>query len=104
MSVSIVEETTKFFRSYGLKCDVNLVEQWLSATSRTDGINDQLGEDDLYEFNEWCRWKGTAYEEGIDDQTKIARLLEEIKDLKNEISTLKKEKIKLEENLGIDPF
>ncbi|MGG1815094.1 hypothetical protein ABDI16_24120, partial [Cytobacillus firmus] len=60
--------------------------------------------DDLYYFNEWCRWKGTPYEEGIDDQTKIARLLEEINDLQSEVSALKKEKENLELRLGINPF
>lgn len=48
--------------------------------------------------------KGTAYEEGIDDQTKIARLLEEVNGLKSEIAVLKKEKEQLEDRLGVTPF
>ena len=38
------------------------------------------------------RWEGTAYEKGIDDQTKINRLLEEIADLKQKVSKLEKER------------
>jgi len=32
--------------------------------------------------NDWCRWKGTTYEEGTDDITKIKRLLERQKTTK----------------------
>jgi hypothetical protein len=103
MSVLGLKETTKFFRSYGLKCEEKLIEEWLKTISKKD-LTNQVCEDDLYEFNEWYRWKGTAYEEGIDDQTKIARLLEEIDELRSEISLLKKEKELLEDKLGIIPF
>lgn len=103
MSVLTLGHTTKFFRSYGIKCDDQLVEEWLK-TIPTEDLSNQVSEDDLYDFNEWCRWKGTAYEEGIDDQTKIARLLEEINELKSEISLLKQEKENLEVKLGITPF
>lgn len=72
MSVLALTKTTKFFRSYGVKCDDKLVEEWLNTTPTTKDY--QVSEDDLYNFNKWCKWKGTAYEEGIDDQTKIARL------------------------------
>jgi hypothetical protein len=103
MGVSRLKETIKFFRSYGLKYDEKLIEEWLKTIATKD-LTYQVCEDDLYEFNEWYRWKGTAYEEGIDDQTKIARLLEEIGELRSEISLLKKEKELLEDNLGIIPF
>lgn len=36
----------------------------------TKHTSNQVSEDDLYRFNEWCRWKGTAYEERIGDQAK----------------------------------
>jgi hypothetical protein len=103
MSVLGLKEITKFFRSYGLKCEEKLIEEWLK-TSTTKDLTNQVCEDDLYEFNEWNRWKGTAYEEGIDDQTKIARLLKEMDELRSEISLLKKEKELLEDKLGIIPF
>jgi len=104
MSRIPLTETIKFFRSYGVKCDEKWVEEWLNVTSHTRDVNHQIGEEDLYEFNEWCRWKDTAYEKGLDDQTKIERLLEEIADLKSEISLLKKEKEELENQLGMNIF
>lgn len=93
-----------YFRSYGLKCDDTLVKEWLNSTTFKIDPCKVFCEDDLYNFNEWCRWKDTAYEEGIDDQTKITRLLEEIHELKSEIRSLKKEKETLENQLGITPF
>lgn len=104
MSVLALTQAAKFFRSYGIKCNEKLIEEWLNTPSNRKGLSESIGEDDLYDFNEWCRWQGTAYEEGIDDQTKIARLLEEIKDLEHEVSALKKEKEDLELRLGINPF
>ncbi|WP_449536318.1 hypothetical protein [Ferdinandcohnia sp. Marseille-Q9671] len=101
MNALVLTETIKFFRSYGLKCDERLVEEWLETTPDTKIFNFQVSEDDLYDFNEWCRWKGTACENGIDDKTKIARLLDEINELKCELSLLKKEKERLEGKLEI---
>jgi len=62
----------------------------------------QVIEDDLYRNNDWCRVKGTHYEEGIDDKTKIARLLEEVASLKKQVEQLKSEKLILEAQLEID--
>jgi len=103
MSVT-VSKATKFFHSYGVKCHDSLVEEWLNSISATKDLSSNFCEDDLYDFNEWCRWKGTAYEEGINDQTKIARLLEEINELKSEIVALQKKKEDLESKLGVIPF
>lgn len=99
-----VTAATKYFRSYGVKCDETLVEEWLNSTALKNRPRNGFCEDDLYDFNEWCRWKDTAYEEGIDDQTKITRLLEEINELKTEITNLKKEKEVLQNQLGINLF
>lgn len=101
-----VSEAIKFFRSYGVKCDDNdkWVEEWLNShPTRKDSI-EPFCEDDLYDFNDWWRWKGTAYEEGIDDQTKIERILEEISELKSEVNALRKENNELEARLGINYF
>lgn len=100
----MVSKAKKFFRSYGVKCDEKLVEEWLTHNSSSKALSHNFYEEDLYDFNEWCRWKDTAYEEGIDDKTKIARLLEEINELKCEIVVLKKEKEDLEIQLGVIPF
>lgn len=96
-------EATKFFRSYGAKCDEDLVEEWMRYTIM-GRRSDQICEDDLYAFNNWLICKGTAYEPGIDDKTKIARLLKEIKDLKNENEVLKEKIHVLESELRIMPF
>jgi len=61
-------------------------------------------EEEVYRFIEAYRWEGTAFEEGIDDQIKIERLLEEITDLKKQIVKLHGEKAELEDQLGIMPF
>ena len=63
-----VEEVTLFFHSYGLKCEKEVVKAWLDEEkSKSDNsiINEQINvnEDYIYSFNDWCRWKGTAYEE-----------------------------------------
>lgn len=97
------KEATKFFHSYELKCDENVVQEWMNKKG-TSQIGSQVSEDDVWEFTEWWLRKGTAYEEGIDNETKIDRLLEEIMELKEEISSLKKEKIDLEIQLGVMPF
>ncbi|MFD1039641.1 hypothetical protein ACFQ3N_14725 [Virgibacillus byunsanensis] len=103
MSAITVKEAMKFFYSYGLKWDEKLVQEWMNDP-HTKITSNQACEDDLHRFNDWCKWKDTAYEEGIDDQTKIANLLEEINDLKSEISSLKTEQEDLKEQLGIMPF
>jgi predicted RNase H-like nuclease (RuvC/YqgF family) len=102
MSALIIQEAMSFFRSYGIKVEESLVKEWV-LTNEFDP-NHQMKEEDIYCFNEWCRWKGTAYEEGIDDQVKIERLLEEIRSLKIDIESLKDENGRLEERLGIYPF
>ncbi|MFZ3591887.1 hypothetical protein ACOI1C_22440 [Bacillus sp. DJP31] len=95
-------EAMSFFRSYGLKVEESLIKEWVLTNDNAK--NHQMKEEDIYLFNEWCRWKGTAYEEGIDDQIKIERLLEEIRILKIDKESLKKENDRLEEHLGIYPF
>ncbi|MBM7569946.1 hypothetical protein [Aquibacillus albus] len=103
MTNLVLQKTIKFFRSYGVKCDETLVEEWLNASPIRE-IHYQVNESDLYAFNDWCRWKGTAYEEGIDDTTKISRLLEEISELKRENSELKEEKDRLADGPANIPF
>ena len=104
MSGPALIEATKFFRSYGVKCEEELVEEWLNSSCGDKETQRGFCEDDLYDFNEWCRWKGTAHEVGIDEQTKVARLLEEIADLKKEITALQRDKQDLLNRTGILPF
>ena len=102
----MVSEAIKFFRSYGIKCEDEdkFVNEWLNSNQTRKDLREPFCEDDLYDFNDWCRWKGTAYEKGIDDQTKIERLLEEISELKSEINALREENNELEARLGINYF
>lgn len=94
----------KYFQSYGLKCDESLVQEWLNSTTFQNDPGKVFCEDDLYDFNEWCRWAGTAHEEGNDKQTKLKRLLEEIETLKIENAKLKKELETLANQVDILPF
>lgn len=96
-------EATKFFRSYGAKCDENEVKEWMKGTP-TLSRGYQVEEWDLYAFNDWMKCKGTSYEPGIDEETKIARMLEEITELKKQNRSFKKEIYKLAKEPAILPF
>jgi len=107
MSTLTVKEATRFFRAYGIKCEEQLVEEWVNETkdsTKTNNHSHQICEENLHDFNDWCRWKGTTNEEGIDDQTKIERLMEELDDLRRKVETLEMEKRVLEERIGVLPF
>ena len=60
---------TNFFHSHEVKCSQSDVEEWMNSTI-TLNRNDQVTEWDMYAYSDWWRCKGTAYELGIDDQTK----------------------------------
>lgn len=107
MSTLTVKEATSFFRSYGLKCDEKWVQEWMDDSKfrrNTQEKNHQISEADLEDFNDWSSRKGTAYEIGIDDKTRIKRLIEEVSELRKEIDQLKMEKYDLESRLGLFPF
>lgn len=107
MSILRVNEVTRSLKVMGIRFDEELVQEWVNECNKAadDKYNNrEMTEDDLYDFNEWLRCKGTADENGIDDKTKISRLLEEISNLKQEIETLKSEKRILKEIIGIPPF
>ncbi len=87
-----------------------MIRRWLRQ-GKLKGIRSQnrkdgwrICEKELYRFMESLQWEGTAYEEGIDDATKIKRLLEEIKELKLQIQKLEKINEDLNTKLGIPPF
>jgi len=107
MNTFNLKETTALLHTYGFKCDMKMVSHWISEgniKSIENGEAYEVLEEEVYRFIEVYRWEGTASEEGIDDQTKIERLLEEIVDLKGQIIKLQKEKAKLEDQLEIMPF
>ncbi|MCM3390630.1 hypothetical protein M3649_21340 [Ureibacillus chungkukjangi] len=105
------KEATLLMNSYGIKCDVKLVKEWLNEGkfkgNETDGIY-TIEESAVYDFLELLRWEGTAHEPGIDDQTKLSRLLEEVNDYRQRVKKLEEEKSELERQLqdllGTVPF
>jgi predicted ribosome quality control (RQC) complex YloA/Tae2 family protein len=102
-----VKQVVKFFRSYGLKYETELVEEWMSTDPflpKAESVSHQISEEYMHRFNDWLRWKGTAYEVGIDNETKINRLLEEINSLREQVERLQREKAELEDQSGILPF
>ncbi len=107
MNVLNAEEAIHFFKSYGLRVDETLVIQWVKENNEKavrPFENRPIVEEDLYIYNDWCRVKGTAFEEGIDDTTKIIRLLEENLLLKKEVEKLKAEKQRLEDSFGLNDW
>lgn len=107
MSVIDVKEAIQFFKSYGFKVDENLVKEWVKDTNKLESPSSKIRpvvEDDLHRYSDWYFVRGTAYEEGIDDKSKIARLLEEVSLQKRQIVDLEKEKRHLEELVGLNDF
>ncbi|WP_243293150.1 hypothetical protein [Bacillus sp. FJAT-47783] len=107
MSVLNAEDAINFFNSYGLKVDKRSVIEWVREQNEKSDMTSKsrpIVEEDLYRYNDWCMVKGTAYEVGINNQTKISRLLEENSLLKQEIEKLKEEKQQLENLLGLNDW
>ena len=101
------KEATHFFRSHEVKCDEQLVGEWMDKCpvgKQLRALKNEIDEWDMYNFSDWLRVYGTAYEEGIDDKTKIARLLEEVADLRKENTELQQENFELKSKLDILPF
>lgn len=107
MSNLNVKEATLLMHSYGIKCDRHLVEQWLIEGklkgTESEG-NYTVEEEEVYEFLEAYQWEGTAYEEGLDDKTKITRLLEDISEFRQRIKELENENRELKEKLPSSEF
>lgn len=107
MGILNIEEAIHFFKSYGFRVDEKSIKEWVNENNKkanSNGESRPIDEDDLYRYNDWCLTKGTAYEDGIDGITKIARLLKENFLLKKEIEKLKKEKLILEDLLGMNDW
>lgn len=98
---------THFFQSFELECDEVLVSKWMDKSQVGQDLKNnrnKIDEWDMYNFSDWLRVYGTAYEEGIDDQIQIARLSKEIELLKKEIAKLQQENYELVSELDILPF
>lgn len=107
MTILTLEEATSFIHSYGMKCDRQQVKQ-LVLEGKIKGLKkgDQyfIEEDEVHTYLHWYMWQGTAYEQGINDQIKIARLLEEIRELRQENKRLHEENINLKNEMEVIPF
>lgn len=79
------------------------VEQGLIKPSG-NGQNRKISLLDLEDFVEESRLKGTAFERGIDDQTKVQRLLDELFKLKAENERLQQENYEYALKLEIGDF
>lgn len=107
MTILTEQKATFLMHSYGIKCDREKVKQWLCEGKLKGILNNgiyTIKEDEVYNFLESYRWEGTIYEDGIDNQTRIDRLLGEIAGLNQHISKLQKENRELKEQLNIMPF
>lgn len=105
MSKISADEAFQFIHSYAWKVDRGEVEQWLREDPLVQADSEGLMDEGwMYRFNDWRQVKGTAYEPGIDTQTKINRLLEEVDCLKQEIKKLKNKNLRLERQCGIEPI
>lgn len=103
MNSKMVKEALTLFHSYQVDCDEELVQEWLND-NHTKKIQGSVTEEHVWAFNEWLRLLDTAYEEGIDDKTKIERLTLEIQSLEKENNILRDKNALLERELGISPF
>ena len=91
----------------GEKVTTTIVTEWVEQgliKSSGNGKNRMISLLDLEDFVEESRWIGTAFERGIDDQTKIKRLLDELFKLKAENERLQKENYEFALKLGIEDF
>lgn len=107
MIILTLIEATSLLHSYGIKCDQKMVKQWIESgliKGQESKFNYSIEDEAIYDFLHSYQWEGTAYEIGIDDKTKIKRLLIEIEGLKAQVSKLTSEKEKLEDQLGILPI
>ncbi|MEQ6376663.1 hypothetical protein RZN25_07455 [Bacillaceae bacterium S4-13-56] len=107
MIILTLIEATSLLHSYGIKCDQKRVKQWIDSgliKGKALKSDYKIEDEAIYDFLHSYQWEGTSYEIGIDDKTKIKRLLVEIEDLKAQVSKLTRDKEKLEDQLGILPF
>lgn len=99
-----IEEAMILLRACGRRCDKHKVEQWLMEGklngTESEGIY-TINEEDIYRFLEVHKWLGTAYEKGLDDKTKVSRLLEDISYFRQKIIELENENRELKKKLSL---
>ena len=96
-----IREVTSILQSCGIECHFHEVKKWViegKIKAKHENRVYKIDQNDVYEFLELL-WKGTSYEIGINDQTKINRLIQENNDNKKRIVQLEKENKKLRQKL-----
>ncbi|QQK77784.1 hypothetical protein HUG15_20850 [Salicibibacter cibarius] len=102
-----IAETVDLLHNYEIECDHITVRRWIMQ-GKLKAIHEdrifKVKEPDVLDFLVDLSRVGTAYEKGINDETKIVRLEEKVLELQKEIDKLRCEKVNLEFKLGIMPF
>ncbi|WLR54614.1 hypothetical protein LC048_07520 [Mesobacillus subterraneus] len=97
-----VREATEILQSCGIECQFHEVKKWAiegKIKAKHENRVYRIGLDDVYDFLE-ILWKGSSYEIGINDETKISRLIQENKEIKDRIIQLEKENKILRQKLS----
>jgi hypothetical protein len=107
MSILNVEEIMILLRACGRRCNKHTVEQWLMH-GKLKGTESEgsytVEEEEVYKFLNSYKWEGTAYEKGLDDKTKVSRLLEDLSYFRQKIKELENENRELKEKLSLSEF
>lgn len=105
MDMFTVRETVGLLGEYRIDYSAQTLRRRLRqgkirGTKSTNGKEVWLiPECEIWRLIEAPRWEGTPYEEGIDDQIKIDRFFEEVRELKQRINELENENYELRINL-----
>lgn len=91
-----VEESEQMIRRYLRQGKI----QGFRSANRKEGW--RIPEDEVYRYLVAPNYKGTIYEEDIDDDTRIKRLFAEVERLEQYVSELSRENHNLRSKLGID--
>ncbi|MDR4949899.1 hypothetical protein [Neobacillus cucumis] len=87
-----IREAAAILQSCGIECHWHDVKKWAvegKIKAKHENSVYKINQNDVYEFIELL-WKGTSYEIGINNETKITRLIQEIKQLEKENKKLRR--------------
>ncbi|WP_157404749.1 helix-turn-helix domain-containing protein [Shouchella shacheensis] len=98
-----IAEAVELLHNYEIECSEKDVRQWITEgeiEATENGADYNIKEQAVLSFLVDLSYVGTAYEKGINDETKIVRLEEKVGALQKEIDKLRCEKLKLELKSG----
>ncbi|MED4352012.1 hypothetical protein P9265_06645 [Schinkia azotoformans] len=97
-----IKEATSLLNAYGLECHWHQVKKW-AVEGKIKAIHEdrvyRIEEKEVHKFIE-ASWVGNGYEVGIDNETKISKLLDQIDDLVQRVEQLEYEKEELQLELA----